>query len=270
MFPWPPPDRRVEAEEEWFHVRPFGANPADLDVEFQERRIPLLVTRLLVGGLARSDGTPFSADEVWQWTLARRLQALLAVVVATSGRHLPLQLHCSQTACRDFIELEVDLLQFVTAAADGPLVFRLSPETEIGARLPTGDDQCYWLQHEPAEVAPELLAQRLVTHVNGQAVTDDWTLPASWLDPMSSQLERHDPLMDLRLTTRCPSCETDLAVQPDLEATLLEVLAGEQQSLLDQIHCLASVYHWSEAEIVALSPGRRRYYLDRLTGGAVR
>ena len=268
MLSWPPGDRCPEAE--WFRARPFGANPADLDIDFHQSAIPTLVTRLLLGTLVRRDGTAFSSKEVWQWTLARRMQALLAVVVATSGRRLPLQLNCSRSACREFIELEIDLFGFVTPAVIGPLVFRPSPDAEVSIRLPTGDDQRNWLQDESAEFTRERLATRLVTGINGHAVPDDWTLPAVWLAPMSHELGLHDPLMDLQLDTCCPSCGSELAMELDLEATLLAVLAHQQQCLLDQIHCLASVYHWSESEIVALPAQRRQYYLRRLTQGAAR
>ena len=55
----------------------------------------------------------------------------------------------------------------------------------------------------------------------------------------------------------------------DLEATCLALLAAEQPRLIDDIHALARAYHWTEAEVLAVPPRRRRQYLDRIERGRV-
>jgi hypothetical protein len=155
------------------------------------------------------------------------------------------------------------------AAADlEEFAWRPRPDAEIRVRLPTGDDQRYWLSNPPRDSGWETLATRLVTQLNGQPLPAGWTVPPAWLEEIGSELQRRDPLGNLDLRTPCPECGDELAVEFDLEATLLELLGKEQQRLLDQVHRLASAYHWSEAEIVALPGHRRRYYLSRLEGGA--
>ena len=47
----------------------------------------------------------------------------------------------------------------------------------------------------------------------------------------------------------------------DLEMAGLEALFQEQTRVLDEIHLLARAYHWTESEVLAVSPQRRAFYL---------
>jgi len=63
----------------------------------------------------------------------------------------------------------------------------------------------------------------------------------------------------------CPACgaSNEIAVDPYL------VLAASPEELFVEVHLLASAYHWSEAEILALPRARRQLYLrliDRARG----
>jgi hypothetical protein len=48
----------------------------------------------------------------------------------------------------------------------------------------------------------------------------------------------------------------------DIPALVLAELEAEGQRLLGDIHVLARAYGWSEAEVVALPPARRRRYVE--------
>lgn len=256
-----------------FGARAFGTQSADLDVDFRYSQRPFLITQLLVNGIRDGDQRPPDPEQVWNWPLPVRMQALLAIAAASAGRQLPLQLNCSQPACGEFLELELDLAdlaELAGAGVSGGFACRPAGAAEVSMRLPTGDDQRRWLATAPEDLDPRSLAARLVVAIDGQAAADDWKPPAEWLPAMSAELERHDRLMDPQLQATCPSCGADVGVTFDVETTLLDLLAGIQRRLLEQIHCLASAYHWSEAEIIALPPHRRRYYLARLEDGALR
>ncbi len=74
-------------------------------------------------------------------------------------------------------------------------------------------------------------------------------------------------MVTLQLSICCPVCNNDMKHEFDLEGHLLTILASEQKQLLNQIHHLASVYNWTEREILALTPKRRDYYLARIEEG---
>ena len=77
-------------------------------------------------------------------------------------------------------------------------------------------------------------------------------------------LETRAAGLGLELGTACTDCATAMTVPFDIARFLDDELAGRATRLLDEIHLIASAYHWSEAEILALPTGRRRAYLDRI------
>ena len=74
----------------------------------------------------------------------------------------------------------------------------------------------------------------------------------------------HDPIADLRVGVICPACGHAWAATLDIVAYLWDELHDWAQDLLAEVHVLARHYAWSERDILALTPVRRRFYLDLL------
>ena len=70
----------------------------------------------------------------------------------------------------------------------------------------------------------------------------------------------------LECVATCAGCGAQTALPFDAGGTLWSEAAASAQRLLQDVHALASAYHWSEADILALSPARRGYYLECLAG----
>jgi hypothetical protein len=60
----------------------------------------------------------------------------------------------------------------------------------------------------------------------------------------------------------CPQCAHQWQAPLDIVSFLWSEVHAWAIRLLREIHELASAYGWSEAEILALSPWRRRAYLE--------
>lgn len=248
-----------------FQARPFGSSRSDLDLEFEAESRPGLVTALLSRCLLPESGAPYSEEVVWAWSLLRRTRGLTAVAAATRGKRASVVARCSAASCGSPLELDVDLALFLDVPE--PQRIRCVPEegAELELRLPTGNDQRDWLRDNTAGGGIEaVMAQRLVTAVNGNPVAAEWEIPASWVDPVGEALAEQDPLMTPAAEARCPHCGRPVEIELDLEGLLLSTLAQEQESLLQQVDSLARVYHWSEADVLALPARRRRYYLERV------
>jgi hypothetical protein len=56
----------------------------------------------------------------------------------------------------------------------------------------------------------------------------------------------------------CTACGEPIAVDVDVERAVLERLARRAQEIDEEVHLLASTYHWSLGEIEALGDERRR------------
>ena len=87
-------------------------------------------------------------------------------------------------------------------------------------------------------------------------------LPEPIIAAVIETMSRADPLADIQLTLRCASCGHQWAAPFDIGAFFWTELNAIARGLLREIHALASAYGWTEAEILALSPARRRCYLE--------
>ncbi len=254
---WPPAAPRLWA-------RAFGCRLEDLDVDFKAPR-PYGITQLLAGCIRDAQNRMYSGVDLWQWTVARRTQALLAVAGACGIPAVTAVARCPRAACGEPIELECALESLARATETSRCTWR-SGDKEVTLRLPTGDDQRRWLASPPADpsLLPLWMGTSLVREVDGGALDAAWQLPASWLPGIESALAEQDPLTDLSTAAACPGCDHEFTVEIDLDALLLGALARIQQGLLFDIHRLAGGYHWSERQILALPAWRRAYYLAAL------
>ena len=240
-------------------ARAFGLAEGDLDIRPDDADRPSAVTRLLACCLDGFPDREAAETSVWEWTLAERLQGLLAIAIAGGAVAPPWQTPCDH--CKAAIEIDVPLEAFVETPRGGPIVCRSPDGKFITARQPRGSDTRAWLDNVGDAAA---MTKRLIVGIDGAAPAADWLVPQAWIGPVADALAESDPLTVLQLQAECPTCGHANLIDFDLEGWLLGLLAGEQQHLIDDVHRLASVYHWSEAAICALPHWRRRAYLARI------
>jgi hypothetical protein len=248
-------------------ARAFG-RAEDLDVDFGTQR-PQLVTQILARCLRDAAGRAWSEEALWQWTVMLRTQALLAVAQAGALASVAAVARCARPECQEQIELELELDSFAREAGDGQCVWS-GDAARVTLRLPTGADQRRWLEAPGGDTEDLTLRMgaSLVRDIDGRAPEAAWRLPRAWLPGVEHALAERDPTTALSVSVGCSACGDAFEVEIDLEALLLERFARLQRELLLDVHCLASGYHWSEAEILALPAWRRAHYLGALRGEA--
>jgi hypothetical protein len=251
---------RQAAGPAWQHAaRAFGRASGDLDIRLDDADRPAVVTRVLAACLDGFADREVAESMVWEWTLAERLQGLLAIVIAGGTTPPPWHTRCDR--CAVAIEIDVPPLAFVEPPRRGRVACRSPDGHAVSARLPRGNDARAWR----ANVADaRVMATNLIDDVDGEAPAPGWLMPPAWLDPLAEALAESDPLTVLQLHAGCPNCGHLNIIDFDLEAWLLGLFADEQQHLIDDVHRLARFYHWSEAAICALPQWRRRAYLARI------
>lgn len=220
----------------------------------------MLITHIVSACLQQQGNKTLDPADVWTWSLHQRLQALLLIALASLPTTLFLSYQCSRDDCREKMELPLDLNLFRMDETKNSLQCKPEETIEVELRLPTGKDQQYWLTHTNENLEKEM-AKFLVTHINGKEPAPDWQIPNAWLEPIAQTLEEHDPFTVMSLQTACPACGRVSDVDFDLENYLLRQLEIQQWRLKQQVHELASVYHWSENDIVSLPKSRREEYL---------
>lgn len=244
----------------------FGDEASHLDVIFDEPG-PALITTVLGCALYDKRGQRPGVEQLWQASIGGRLQALIAVARATRGDTLYWQQSCQNARCRSPMEMDLDL------AGIGQLQDQVRPiitvDSDCGTlrlRLPTGSDQLRWrkLAATDPDALTGVMAKDLLVSVSGKAPAEDWQLPAACFREIEDRLEEADPLTVFKIVVECPECGEQQSMDCDLEPLLLTELRHAQARLFDEVDRLASHYHWSEADILAMTPQRRQQYLERL------
>jgi Mor family transcriptional regulator len=125
--------------------------------------------------------------------------------------------------------------------------------------LPTGADQeavLDSLQTKPQDRVAALLARCLEEGARALAAEEQ--------EQVIAAMERLAPQVDLELELTCPECGHQFVLPFDLAAFFLDETRAGAGALLREVHHMALHYHWSEAEILALTRERRRAYLALL------
>ncbi|MFI1729726.1 hypothetical protein ACH40E_10905 [Streptomyces acidicola] len=205
---------------------------------------------------------PVGAREADLFTLRRAL----------FGERMQVRLECG--ACGEDMEFDLDAGEFARSLS-GPdaTVVRVGEDGreesvvrvaeggwDVQFRLPGVADLTAVAR--AADPRGALLARCLVSAVrDGAAVTAD-ELPVPVQRRIAEAVEAADPGADVTLNIACPECGQATRAELDIASYLWTELDAWARDVLLDVHLLATAYGWSEPEILALSPLRRRYYLE--------
>jgi len=251
-----PASIRSTASAAAWPVRAYGEKLEDLAIDPLDGALPVAAARVLsacVGDIGRIH------LDVLAWPVNLRLQGLLAVTIASFGPEWIWSTRCTAPGCEAAMDLPLALQDFLAADVAERVECELADGRNLPVAVPTGRDQLDWL----GEVAPgeDDMLRRLLP----QGTVDE-DLDLADHAAIERALVNADPLRTLEIETACPECGSDLTLPLDLEAACLVRLAGLRPRLLDEVHLLASAYHWSESEIMAVPAARRAAYLARIEG----
>jgi hypothetical protein len=239
-------------------LRPFGRQPADLDLDLRHTPRPQLVTAVLVGCI----GLPL--EQVWALPISRRILFLIALASGQGADSLEIVLLCRKGGCGNRMSLEFSLAELVEVQQRAEV--RSSAELQVGndrlsLRRPTGNDQLAWQAAARSD-------EETLSFVLGSLVTSPSLLAVEMSPGLVAQLDAamldFDPLVHFRVQVQCPACGMEQQHTLDLQEIAINYLQAAQRDLIEQVHTLARYYHWSEAEILGLPSWRRRQYLGLL------
>lgn len=224
---------------------------------------PDAVTRTLCAALASLAGAPPSTERVAALCVADRQVLMRELATRLGVQRRWLSAACG--ACRARFDLQLDVAELPTKPA-GPAFPQPCIEWQGRAyrlRVPCGADQA-WLADAglAAGDAARALAARLVVAIDGQPADG---LAAgvpheAWLAAADAALDEAAPALATEALAACPECGHANAVPLDPYGAL----GTGSAALLDDVHRLASHYHWSERDILALPRTRRLDYLRRI------
>jgi hypothetical protein len=224
--------------------------------------LPARVSSILATVVAEVGGLPLTVDRADALSVADR-QFLMRQLAALLGRD-DVWLSADCGACRE--RFDVFIRQSQLPNQDGstsyPFVELESDDGRCRLRVPNGRDQRLVAGIDDPGEARWALAERCF--VEGEGF---WSAPRRderWLAAVEEALDAESPQVALTARTQCPECgaDNDVALDPYL------VLELAPEGLFEDVHSLASTYHWSEEQILSLPTARRRLYLELAGGGA--
>jgi len=136
----------------------------------------------------------------------------------------------------------------------------------VAYRLPTSGDLVA-LAETPTDGGPgprQRLLSRCVTGIraaDGSAVALA-SVPEAIVAAVVGAMAAADPQADVQLGCRCPSCLGTWSTIFDITTVLWSEIHAWARRLLRDVHTLARAYGWREQDVLALSPTRRRIYLE--------
>lgn len=197
----------------------------------------------------------------WHLPIGMRDRYIMQLRALTFGSNLVVR--CSCPTCDLELEGQFDLGEALKSApSEVPFKFEAVIDGHTASlRCPSTQDLLALAVLPIDQAAAELLARCIVAVDNdspeGENKPDRSTV--------ARKLSEVDPLMNLSLTFHCDSCDSEWEEPLEIVDLFWQELEAVAQRLLAEVHALASVYGWSESQILSLSPVRREMYLNMVT-----
>jgi hypothetical protein len=202
-------------------------------------------------------------DALASLNIGERDRQLLRLREAVFGPRMSAVATCPR--CHEVLEFEVAVadLQAPGAAAETPLSVDHG-DWHFDLRVPDSRDLIA-AADEPEHAEHVLFARSVVTATRAGSPIDAAAVPDAVRAAVAERLAAADPQADLQLALTCTNCSFNWHATLDIVSFFWVELDAWAGRLLRDVHALASAYGWSERDILALSPTRRRHYL-RLAG----
>jgi uncharacterized protein (UPF0212 family) len=206
-----------------------------------------------------------SPEALARESVGRRDSRLLTLREQTFGSRLMSVTACP--ACGERLETAFEVADIrVPEIGAGDETLRLPVAgRELAFRLPNSLDLAALALCEDLDAARRRLLGRCLLAAPGEELAVD-RLPAEALQAVADRMAAADPQGDVELALQCPACGHAWPAAFDIASFFWTEVDAWARVLLHEIHVLASAYGWREADILALSPWRRRTYLELIGG----
>jgi hypothetical protein len=243
-------------------VRPWNGHDEALLTGEAASEYPAIRTTLLLSRCVYPDpdSGPAPAQFVRGLTAGDRDALLLHLRRITVGRRISAVVPCER--CHETMELDVEIENLISGPCGNAAAWHevtLDSRT-IRFRVPVGgdlEDAAALARKDPA-AAERLLLERCIES------TPVKELSTAAIDRVCSAMKERDPQAETVLEGSCFRCGESFALGFDAAHYVFREMEQAQAALERDVHLLAYHYHWSENEILGLTPLRRGRYVQRL------
>jgi hypothetical protein len=224
--------------------------------------------------LAAGFGAAASAAAAASLTVGSRDGFLLATRRQLFGHRMELLASCPR--CGERLEFDLDSRDLEAASvpvdwpvtlAIGDLAIRLRPPATVDLDAVLGRHPDLNLEHARRRLFERCIldvTRTLGENQNAVALTIE-DLDETIVAAVATALAELDPLADIRIALTCAACAHAWNAMLDPPSLLWIPFDAWSVGQLAAVAQLARRFHWSEREILAMSPPRRRYYLEAAT-----
>jgi hypothetical protein len=215
---------------------------------------------LLLLGAASPDA---SWDELAELPLGERDRRLLRLRAATLGPRLEAQARCP--ACKETAEVDLDTAELLATGEAVPELELRRDDLRVRVRPVMSRDLLAAEVCDGVEEVRRRIAERcLLAAWRSEEPVDPADLAPWELDLVAEALAAADSGAELLLDLSCPSCGQGWQELLDVAAFFWAELERRSSRVVLEIHLLARAYGWRESDVLAVSPRRRRQYLELL------
>jgi hypothetical protein len=200
-------------------------------------------------------------EGLWRLPLGSRNDRLLALRERLFGPQIEAYAECPR--CGEELELALDANAFPRGAGPATELKLEAGGHAIRFRLLDSSDLRAAAECPEVSAARAVLVERCVLEAwRGDEAIAASELPPEIVERLAERLEKGDPLADTLLDLVCPACRGGWQIAFDIGSFLYAEVDAQARRLLREVHTLARGYGWRETDILALSPRRRRDYLE--------
>lgn len=221
-----------------------------------------------------------SPEQLAQFSVGQRDACLLTLRERLFGSQLNSVTACPQ--CQQRIELvftvpdiRVEPTMTDPIAPAGEAMTLTIEGYRVHFRLPNSLDLASIETITDVNQAREQLLRRCIQSVvregansdDGEPVNNPTPLPLPLVDAIAERMAEADAQADTRLALSCPDCSHEWRATFDIATYMAAEIYNWVKHILREVHSLARSYGWREADILAMTPTRRRAYLELLDHG---
>lgn len=196
-----------------------------------------------------------STDALARLTLGERDARLIDLREQCFGSAITAIATCPM--CSERVEMEFDTAALRAPAACGDEVFTVINDEGMVRFRAVNSLDVLALMDMPSNDPKRALAEQCVVESAG-ALTD------AQVDAIAVSLREADSQAEVTIALTCPNCGHGWPALFDIASFFWREIDVWAQRTLDDVHVLASAYHWREGDILAMSAVRRQQYLLRL------
>jgi hypothetical protein len=200
-----------------------------------------------------------------EMSIAERDARLLDLRARTLGPTLAAFTRCR--ACSERLEFAVHTEQVVEPSPEGDAWEVEADGRTLRFRLPDSRDLAAAARCTDPLAARRMLAQRCILTVNERDMRGAEALSEAALVALAARMAEVAPQAEILCDLACPACGAQWQEQLDIASFFWTEVAVQAKRILREVDTIARTYHWSESEILAMSPMRRQSYLDLVYDG---